>query len=239
MKKDEGVKIDRVPTDIAGFDELVEGGFPKGSIILVSGTPGTSKTIFGMQFIANGAINHGEKGIFITLEQSKESLLRQFKEFGYDLEKLEKEGTIWILDVDTGIDKDDPFSKLTSYDFDLKIQQFQPKRIVVDSLSLILNLSATYEGYRRNVAKLSKIFRGIGSTVLFTHERSRGGLDNIDFSIEEFVSDGIVYLQMVRKGNLLERMLIILKMRETKHSTGIYPFLIGERGIEVSPLQKL
>jgi len=233
------VKIDRAPTGIPGFDELVQGGFPRDSIILVSGTPGTSKTIFGMQFIANGALKYGEKGIYITLEQSKESLILQFKEFGYDLEKLEKEEKIWILDANPDENKEDPFSKLTNYEFDLKIRDFKPKRIVMDSLSLILNLSATYDGYRRNVGKLSKIFRDMGATVLFTHERTKGGVEEIDYSIEEFVSDGIVFLQMVRKGNILERMLIILKMRETKHSTGIYPFMIGKEGIEISPLQKL
>ena len=81
----------QVKTGITGFDELVEGGFPKGKCILLSGTPGTGKTIFSLQYIYNGAKRFKEKSLYISFEENKEHLFSQAKKFGWDLEKLENE----------------------------------------------------------------------------------------------------------------------------------------------------
>jgi circadian clock protein KaiC len=102
-------EIQRVPTGVAGFDKIVEGGLPKNTISLVSGTPGTAKTIFAMEFIANGALKNKEKGVFITLEEDTKSLVRQFNRFGYDLKKLIDDGKIKIIEVDTSFKRGTPF----------------------------------------------------------------------------------------------------------------------------------
>jgi KaiC/GvpD/RAD55 family RecA-like ATPase len=59
--------LERVSTGIAGLDELVDGGYPKGRTILVSGDPGSGKTTFGLQFLLDGIVNHKENGVLVTL----------------------------------------------------------------------------------------------------------------------------------------------------------------------------
>ena len=75
-------KLIRVKTGIKGFDELIEGGFPKNSSILVCGGPGCGKTIFASEFIYNGAKKYNEKGMYVSFEQNSDSIKNQARQFG-------------------------------------------------------------------------------------------------------------------------------------------------------------
>ncbi|HLC65734.1 MAG TPA: ATPase domain-containing protein [Candidatus Nanoarchaeia archaeon] len=74
----------RIKTGIKGFDELVQGGFPEGSSTLITGSPGTGKSIFGLQYIYNGAIKYKERGLYLTFEQRKTDMMNQAVQFGWD-----------------------------------------------------------------------------------------------------------------------------------------------------------
>ncbi|MEF8880086.1 MAG: ATPase domain-containing protein, partial [Candidatus Thermoplasmatota archaeon] len=91
--------MDRVKTGIDGLDDLVDGGFPKGSFAVVTGGPGTGKTIFGLQFLANGAEKYDENGLFISVEQSTEDVVSQAKQFGWDFDRLENAGKVKIVSL--------------------------------------------------------------------------------------------------------------------------------------------
>ena len=93
--------VKRVKTGIRGFDELVQGGFPIASTILLTGSPGTGKTIFGLQFLYNGASKFNEKGLYVTFEQTERALVEQAKLFGWDFEKYLKNKSIQILHIST------------------------------------------------------------------------------------------------------------------------------------------
>ncbi len=234
------LKLNRVPTGIQGFDDLIEGGLPDKSITLLTGTPGTAKTIFGLEFIANGAKKYGEKGVFVTLEESPESLIRQFQRFGYDLESLVDEGKIKIIEIDIDSSKgNDPYDQLTDPGFISDLKSFAPQRIVVDSISLVITLSNPPSGTRRALGDIANIFKKLGATTLFTHERTTSALGDLDYSLEEFLSDGIIHLQLHLKGNVLQRFLTVIKMRETKHSIGVYSFIIDKNGLKIFDLRKI
>lgn len=68
------IETERVKTGIEGFDQLVQGGFPRGSTVLLCGSPGTGKTIFGLEYLFNGASKFKEKGLYVTFDQSEDSL---------------------------------------------------------------------------------------------------------------------------------------------------------------------
>ena len=89
----------KVPTGIEGLDEMLDGGFPSGRPILVCGAPGSGKTIFAMQFLCNGAVQHGERGVFVSLDESKPHLLQDMDSFGWNLLELEKKQLISIVDA--------------------------------------------------------------------------------------------------------------------------------------------
>ena len=71
--------IERIKTHIVGFDDELEGGIPKGSVVLVSGSPGTMKSSIAYNILFYNALKEGKKGLYITLEQSRASLLRHLK----------------------------------------------------------------------------------------------------------------------------------------------------------------
>jgi circadian clock protein KaiC len=227
------MEVERVATGIESFDKLIEGGLPKGSINLITGTPGTAKTIFGMQFLANGAKN-GEKGLCITLEESTESLIRQMRRFGYDLQTLIDSGNLKIIEIETGMGaSEDPFTRLTKGDFVEELKKFEPNRVLLDSINLVTELSMTGGGERRAVGEVAGIFKYLGATTVFTHERRTSSMGSLEYSIEEFLVDGIIHLQLHMTERLLKRYITVIKMRETSQSTGIYEFSIREDGISI------
>jgi len=91
----------RTPTGIYGLDPIIGGGFPKGSLILVAGNPGTGKTIFSAQFLYYGATEFGEKGIYVSFAESRNTFFSHMLDFGFDFEKLEREGKFKFLDMVT------------------------------------------------------------------------------------------------------------------------------------------
>lgn len=116
-------------TGIPGFDELIEGGIPKGFNVLLVGQPGTGKTIFGLQYLINGAMN-GENGIYVSLDSPNELVKAQAKQFGWDVDALEKEGKITFLKI--------PLDKPRINLFDMleeEIKEAHAERLVFDSLA--------------------------------------------------------------------------------------------------------
>lgn len=141
--------MDRVSTGIKGFDELVEGGFPRNSSILITGQPGSCKTIFALQYLYNGALK-GENGLYVNLDSSLEMLKVQGTQFGWDLEGLEKQGKLFFFDV--------PLSKRKMAIFDMindVKKQINAKRVVFDNLAtyaINMDLFTLPLGYAGNLA---------------------------------------------------------------------------------------
>lgn len=125
--------MERVKTFIPGFDQLVNGGIPKGFNVLVVGQPGAGKTIFGLQYLYNGAIA-GENGLYITLDSREEEIREQAKQFNWDIDALESQKKLFILGI--------PLNKQTRVNLftliEEKIKELGVKRLVFDSLSSML-----------------------------------------------------------------------------------------------------
>lgn len=121
--------MERVKTGIPGFDDLIEGGIPKGFNVLVLGQPGTGKTIFGLQYIINGAMN-GENGIYISLDSPNERVKSQARQFGWDIDNLEKQGKITFLKIPLDKPKINLFDMLEE-----EVENAHAERLVFDSLA--------------------------------------------------------------------------------------------------------
>jgi KaiC/GvpD/RAD55 family RecA-like ATPase len=129
--------MDRVGTGIPGLDQLIGGGIPKGFNVLVSGRPGTGKTILALQYLCEGA-KKGENGLYITVDANSHLVREQGKAFGWDIEKLEADKKIYILDVPLNMrQRLSIFTLIQS-----RIKEYNIKRIVFDSLSsFIFNMN--------------------------------------------------------------------------------------------------
>src|SRR5918999_3230403 len=91
--------VEKLPTGIASFDVIAKGGLPKNRTTLLSGTAGSGKTVFAMQFLAAGIRDHDEPGVFVTFEESAADIRTNMQSFGWDLAEWERAGKLAFVDA--------------------------------------------------------------------------------------------------------------------------------------------
>ena len=228
--------IKKSKTGIDGFDELIDGGFPLGSNILLSGNPGAGKTIFSLQYIYNGARMFNEKGIYFTFEEKRESLIEQAKQFNWDVEKLESKNNLKIISL--GLDEID---KNTSQDMIDIIESFGAKRVVVDSITTLSYLSPQSNSdmiITKSVIKnflhnfLTKFSQNKEITTLFISQKD----EKISDLISRYICDGVISFSQESMGGSYSRNIIITKMRRTNNDEDIHPLEISNEGIKIHNL---
>jgi len=232
----------RKATHIPGLDELIGDGLPDGTISLITGPPGSAKSLFGLQYILNGAMNENETGIYLTLEESRDSLIRASRSFGMDLEKLEKEGKIYLVDLGKMRVECSTAEELewglasfeTLQDFLKNHLSFSgAKRLVLDSITAVGVYYKSNELLRRELFKFSRFLKTSGMTSIIISEVTGDG--DSRYGIEEFIADSLIKLDYESTEGEYRRTMTVKKMRFTKHDPLKHPFLIMENGIEVSP----
>jgi KaiC/GvpD/RAD55 family RecA-like ATPase len=235
------MKMDKIKTGIKGFDALVEGGLPRGKIILLSGSPGTCKTIFALQFLYNGAKQFDEKGLYISFEEKIESLKAQALQFGWDFDKLEKEKKIKIISITPENITESTAAEIIRMAHDNKFS-----RLVIDSLSaLSINTPTTFAkvtdlteiSIKRFMYKFINDLRSIqdGVTSLLISQTTNGQLSRD--GVSEFICDGILHISYESMGGQYSRQLTIRKMREPSNDEDIHPLEIGKKGLVVHELE--
>jgi KaiC/GvpD/RAD55 family RecA-like ATPase len=224
--------VQRTPTEVAGLDELIEGGIPKGNLVVLTGDPGAGKTIFCLQYLYNGAVKHNETGVFISLEEKPEELMETAAIFGWDLDGMIKKGKIIMQTVELY-----DFDKLRDSIEDL-VAKHHAVRLVIDP-GVIFHLYFERElDARKRILSLGKMLKKLNVTTIITNESTTGQHEGL-FGLEEYVADGVVLLYHTRVENRFVRSIGILKMRDTKISDKLRPVRITAQGIEVLPKEEL
>ena len=238
--------VERVKRGIPGFDDLIQGGFPKGTTVLVTGPTGSGKTTFAVQFAYKGAAEYNEPAVIVTLEERAQDLRKEMRAFGWDFERLERERKLAIVDgvsAVVGLPSEEQYvleGNLNTEDF-LRyiyrvVKAIDAKRLVIDSIPSIAFRLQEESKIREVLLQLNTILLEMGVVSILTTEApdpARGKISR--YGIEEYVARGVVLLDFVEKEVELKRYLLIRKMRETKHSMKKYPFEITEEGIVVYP----
>jgi len=220
------IKEERIKTGIYGLDELIEGGFIKGSAILVSGFAGTGKTIFCCQFIWEG-LKNGERCMFITFEETPEDIKKDAMRFGWNFERYIKENKL-IIRHRPPLSSDDLFF------FEDEIRRKKIARIAFDSLSVLSMACSNAFEARKELFKIITSLKESGATTLLTAETSNPEINSISrFGVEEFIVDGVITLHSLGMSGGSYRSLRIVKMRRTNHNHDIFPMEITENGIVV------
>lgn len=232
--------VQKIRTVIEGFDDISHGGMPAGRTTLVSGTSGTGKTLFAIQFLYNGIINFDEPGVFVTFEESPTDIIKNAYSFGWDLGKLINEGKLFILDASP-----DPEGQDVVGSFDLSalieriqyaIRKYKAKRVSIDSVTAVFQQYDAVSVVRREIFRLVARLKQMSVTTVMTTERVEEYGPVARFGVEEFVSDNVVILRNVLEGERRRRTCEILKLRGTTHMKGEYPFTITSDGINIFPL---
>ncbi|ALV63626.1 Circadian clock protein KaiC [Thermococcus sp. 2319x1] len=232
--------IKRVKTGIPGMDEILHGGIPERNVVLLSGGPGTGKTIFSQQFLWNG-LQMDEPGIYVALEEHPVQVRQNMAQFGWDVKPYEEQGMFAMVDAFTaGIGKSKEYEKYIVHDLtDIRefvdvlrqaIKDINAKRVVVDSVTtLYINKPAMA---RSIILQLKRVLAGTGCTSIFVSQISVGERGFGGPGVEHGV-DGIVRLDLDEIDGELKRSLIVWKMRGTSHSMRRHPFEITDKGITV------
>ncbi len=220
--------MEKLKSGIEGLDEILKGGIRHGSAVVITGPPGSGKSIAAMQFIYSGAKNKAP-GMFITSEETAFYLREDMASVGFDVAALEKKGMITIVEQSvTG-------GRMVSIEAPLKlIQSRKIKRVVLDSLTLFEYVyGSSVNEFRKGVISFIKQMKEAGITLVVTSERE--SVDGLRFKPEDYLFDGMIVLSMVRKGSSYERVLHVNKMRGQDHLIDLFPFQITQAGLKVFP----
>jgi KaiC/GvpD/RAD55 family RecA-like ATPase len=238
-------KIKRVKTGIPGLDEKIEGGFPKGSTIVVTGIAGSGKSIFGMNFISEGCKN-GEKCLFITVEQSPDRIVNQAVQFNWDYNQWEKEEKLKML----SLNPQQLFERKPLQDIKQHILDNHYERVVIDSITTVVTAPfsmnsimdladrglaprALIEMIRAEVIALIDFLQSQGITTVVVSQKLDGMPGDTYDMVSEFKGDGLILLNFKAVGNALKRTVQIKKLRETKIDGIPYNFDFTENGISI------
>ena len=234
------MQVQKIPSGIEGLDDVCQGGLPSGRSTLISGTSGTGKTIFSLQYLHHGICNFDEPGIFITFEESPLDIIRNASSFGWDLKKLIDQDKLFILDASP-----DPDGQDVVGNFDLSglierisyaIRKYKAKRVAIDSITAVFQQYDAVYVVRREIFRLTARLKEIGVTTVMTTERVEEYGPIARYGVEEFVSDNVVLLRNVLESEKRRRTVEVLKLRGTTHMKGEFPFTMGAHGVSVFPL---
>ncbi|NPA86601.1 MAG: AAA family ATPase [Candidatus Diapherotrites archaeon] len=235
--------VDRVPTGIPGLDDLISGGFPRNSNILVVGGPGTGKTIFALQYIYAGASLYSEPGVFITLEEPATNIVWNLQNFGWDYHSVADSMKIFRVRVSSPQKFRENWEKEVENIVGL-VTKIEAARVAIDSLTALVK-------YLGAVPLVGDATRGIwaydpssvdfylyhlldklkelGVTTVLTSGAPDERMRFSTFGVEEFIADGVIRLYFIPP----HRAIFIRKMRGTRHSNRVHPLAITEKGIQV------
>ncbi len=219
--------IERMPTGIPGLDEMIEGGFPIPSLILVAGEAGSGKTTLCTQFLCQGS-KLGEPGLcFLTFGGPTEWVLKFISTYDFvdrkyfynNVSYVELEGP-----VQRGQAKDILESILQDMD------RLKPRRIVLENISLLEDVLK--EDYRRFLCKLFNQIKARKIVALATGD----AFSDEPYPVElAHIADGIILLQNAEVNSLRRRSIEVLKMCGTSHHLGKYAVDISAKGLTVYP----
>jgi circadian clock protein KaiC len=225
-------------TGIEGFDEITNGGLPRGRTTLLEGGPGSGKTILALQTLVNGARFDNEPGIFVAFEESSERITANAAKFGWDLLALQKKN-LFFLDAQVAPDL------VQSGNFDLggmlaalgsKAREIKAQRIVFDAIDVVLALLRDPVAEQREIYRLHDWLLASKLTGIITSKAGDSGNATLrpQLGFMQFMVDCAIVLNHEVVQGVSQRNLRVVKYRGTSFSENESPFLIGAGGLEVA-----
>ena len=252
------MRTEHVPTGIPGLDDILGGGYPRSRVILITGGPGSGKTTMSLQFLIDGVERFDERGVFISLEESKYHLITEMANFGWDLEKYEKKNQLAIVDAsplrqitkekDGEITSNEEQRDLRIRGPEFSVQALstvirsyarvtRATRIVIDPITSLSFQFPDPQQRRTAAIDLLDSLMSMGTTNLITSEmgnQTSGLANQREIAAEEYLCHGVIVLHNSHiPGRGVVTALEIEKMRETKHDRQLHPYSITEKGMNV------
>ncbi len=227
----------RMKTGVPGLNNLIEGGFPHPSTVMLTGNSGTGKTMFGFQFLYNGVQKYDEPGIYMRIQGYDTDVEWISQKCSLGIADLQEQEDLILTTYELGA-----FEKFQAKSVGRKIRRklskiidsTGAKRVVIDSISPFGHLSSSIADYRSLIYSISRELKEQDCTSLFITEKSEEK-NLTSFDIEPFVADGVIELKKERKRGKNRREISIHKMMATQTPLEEVSFNISDDGFKLLP----
>jgi circadian clock protein KaiC len=221
----------RLSTGVPRLDVMLHGGIPEGESLLLAGPSGSGKSTLGMQFINEG-LKQGEPGIVAIFEELPEEHVHRAGMFGINFDKPQKDGKlklIYLRPLDLSVDE-------TVHEIVRAVKEIGAKRLVIDSLvGFEMALAPGFrEDFRESLYRMIAALTRLGVTIVSTVEIEEDfiSMDLSKFTVS-FLADDILRMRYVSINGQLRKMLMVIKMRRSKHSIDMHEYQITADGVEI------
>ncbi|MGI8507809.1 MAG: RAD55 family ATPase, partial [Gemmatimonadaceae bacterium] len=226
----------RLATGIPGLDEMMGGGIPAGDAVLISGPAGCGKTTFATQFVAEG-LRRGERAVVVVFEEYPEEYLASARALNLDLQDEVRAGNlkiIYLRPLDLSVDE-------TLAEISEGVRELDAKRVVIDSLSgFEVALAPTFrEDFQESLYRLVGALTATGITMVMTTEVVEH-TNNLQFTRDRvsFITDDIIMQRYVEIDGELRKVLAVVKMRGSSHSSALRAYEITPTGAVMNEFLK-
>ena len=214
--------IERISTGIEGLDAMLSGGLVKGSIAAIVGAYGTGKTTYSLEFVWDG-LERGETVIYISPEESEESIVGFMAMKGWDVEPY-RHKSFFVLKIDP-----------TNFNLSINtirndlpplIREFSATRLVFDPISLFEDLFESDSTRRYKMYRFVELLRDQHCTMVMTSETARDNPFSSRHNLIEYLADAVILLRYIRPDDRTRVHLAVevVKMRHSPHSREIRPY---------------
>ena len=241
----------RIPTGIEGFDDLVQGGLLTERVYVLSGPPGSGKTTFGVQFLANGA-SAGEVGLYVTLLECPQNIINDMSNYDMNVPGLIKMQKLLFADLGprmeygymdevnefittdynvgtTSIETEAPSPSMVFKEIAAYVSEYNVKRLVIDSVSAIRFTTKDLSLQEKEMSRFMRNLKKLGCTTLIISEMT----DPTAYSIEQFAAHGVIFMHNFLYDRTMTRAVQVIKMRGTKHDCNMRNVSFSEKGLKI------
>jgi KaiC/GvpD/RAD55 family RecA-like ATPase len=229
----------RIATRVVGLDDRLDGGIPRGHIVLVAGPPGSMKSTFAYRILYSEARERGASGLYLSMEQSRSSLIAQMASLGMNPEHAKG---VHIIDVRSLRREIEDLREQPRWLLGLRRQLGRYKEetgfdlLAIDSLDALYALTPM-ENPRNEVFHFFEELRELNATTFLVSEMPRDSVQMAHYGVEEFLADTIVHLRMreidIGMSTSVRRYIGVVKMRGVEHDLDYFPLLVEGGNFEI------